>query len=63
MAFVNDSQFTDNVRLHMRFSLCRGNMTVLPNGFIVYYGWYCWIRVCADWKVCNAYIIYIYIIR
>ena len=36
MAFENDSQFTDNVLLHMSATLRRIGITVPTNGFTVY---------------------------
>ena len=58
MAFENDSQFTDNVLLHMSAILRRVGITVSTNGFTV-----CMMhgnlgRVGADWRACKgAYII------
>ena len=58
VAFENDSQFTDNVLLHMSATLRRVGITVPTNGFTV-----CMMhgnlgRAGADWRACKgAYII------
>ena len=44
VSFANYSQFTDNVLLHMRFSLRRVGITVPTNGFTVCDARHFWVR-------------------
>ena len=45
MSFANDSQFTDNVLLHMSATLRRVGITVPTNGFTVCDAWHFWVKL------------------
>ena len=45
VAFENDSQFTDNVLLHMSAILRRRDMTVSRELFASYYGQHFWVKL------------------
>ena len=55
MAFENDSQFTDNVLLHMSAALRRRDMTVSREIFACCYGQHFWVKkVGESRKACRS---------
>ena len=55
MAFENDSQFTDNVLLHMSATLRRRDMTVSREIFACCYGQHFWVKkVGESRKACRS---------
>ena len=56
MAFENDSQFTDNVLLHMSAILRRRDMTVSRELFASCYGQHFWVKLEKIGKRVEVYI-------
>ena len=57
VAFENDSQFTDNVLLHMSATLRRRDMTVSRELFACSYGQHFWVKLEKVGKRVGVYII------